>query len=139
MPDEAFRRSRNVRMESGQQKLVYTSRKLKGKEYAFSTDSNLYLYDLASGKTECLTEGIEGYDTNPVFSPDGSQLAWLSMETAKFESDKKRLMVMNMSNREKRDLTANWDYWPEAIAWSPNGKSIFFNGYYQGTGAHIQD
>ena len=114
-------------------KLVYTSRKLKGKEYAFSTDSNLYLYDLASGKTECLTEGIEGYDTNPVFSPDGSQLAWLSMETAKFESDKKRLMVMNMSNREKRDLTANWDYWPEAIAWSPNGKSIFFNGYYQGT------
>ena len=42
-------------------------------------------------------------------------------------------MVMNMSNREKRDLTANWDYWPEAIAWSPNGKSIFFNGYYQGT------
>ncbi len=114
-------------------KLVYTSRKLKGKEYAFSTDSNLYLYDLASGKTECLTEGIEGYDTNPVFSPDGSQLAWLSMETAKFESDKKRLMVMNMSNREKRDLTANWDYWPEAIAWSPNGKGIFFNGYYQGT------
>ena len=49
-------------------KLVYTSRKLKGKEYAFSTDSNLYLYDLASGKTECLTEGIEGYDTNPVFA-----------------------------------------------------------------------
>ncbi|MEE1021923.1 MAG: S9 family peptidase [Muribaculaceae bacterium] len=114
-------------------KLVYTSRKLKGKDYAFSTDSNLYLYDLESGKTEILTEGILGYDTNPVFSPDGKQLAWLSMETPKFESDKKRLMVMDMASRDKRDLTANWDYWPEGIAWAPDGKGIFFHGYYEGT------
>ena len=113
--------------------LVYVSRKLKGQDYAFSTDSNLYLYDLASGKTECLTPEIPGYDTDPAFSPDGSSLAWLSMETAKYESDKKRLMVMDMKTREKRDLTANWDYWPEQIAWAPGGKKIFFAGYYQGT------
>lgn len=113
--------------------LVYVSRKLTGKEYAFSTDSNLYLYDLASKKTECLTEGMPGYDTDPAFSPDGSQLAWLSMPTAKFESDKKRLMVLDMKTRAMRDLTENWDYWPEGIAWAPGGKSIFFNGYYEGT------
>lgn len=113
--------------------LVYTSRKLKGMEYAFSTDSNIYLYTLADGKTECLTPEIPGYDTNPVFSPDGSTLAWLSMATAKFESDKKRLMVMDMKTRQKRDLTENWDYWPEEITWAPDGKSIFFAGYYQGT------
>jgi dipeptidyl aminopeptidase/acylaminoacyl peptidase len=112
--------------------LVYVCRKLKGMDYAFSTDSGLYLYELESGKTELLTEGMPGYDTDPVFSPDGKQLAWLSMKTAKFESDKKRLMVMDMSSREMRDLTENWDYWPEQIAWSKNGKSIWFNGYYEG-------
>lgn len=113
--------------------LVYVSRKLKGQDYAFSTDSNLYLYDLESGKTECLTEEIPGYDTDPAFSPDGKSLAWLSMATAKYESDKKRLMVMDMQSRQKRDLTENWDYWPEGIAWAPDGKSIVFNGYYEGT------
>ena len=113
--------------------LVYVSRKLKGKDYAFSTDSNLYLYNIESGATKCLTEEIPGYDTDPVFSPDGTQLAWLSMVTPKFESDKKRLMVMDMATGNKTDLTENWDYWPEEIAWSPNGKSIWFAAYYQGT------
>ena len=112
--------------------LVYVSRKLKGMDYAFSTNSDLYLYDLAAKTTTNLTEGIMGYDTDPKFSPNGKSLAWLSMETPKYESDKKRLMVLDMTTREKRDLTANWDYWPEQIAWAKNGNSIWFTGYYQG-------
>ena len=113
--------------------LVYVSRKLKGQDYAFSTDSNLYLYDVASGSTKCLTEGMPGYDTDPKFSPDGTKLAWLSMATPKYESDKKRLMVMDMSTGEMTDLTSNWDYWPEEISWSPNGEAIWFAAYFQGT------
>ncbi len=114
-------------------KLVYVSRKKTGLEYSFSTDSNLYLYDLESKKTTNLTPEIEGYDTDPVFSPDGKSLAWLSMKTPKFESDKKRLMVMDMATGAKRDLTENWDYWPEGLAWAPKGDRIVFNGYYEGT------
>ena len=113
--------------------LIYVSRKLKGKDYAFSTDSNLYSYNLENGNTTCLTEEIPGYDTDPVFSPDGSKLAWLSMATAKYESDKKRLMILDIKSGKKTDLIENWDYWPEGINWSPDGKSIWFNGYYQGT------
>ena len=114
--------------------LVYSSRKLSGKDYAFSTNTDLYLYDVAQGKTvRNLTEGNMGYDTDPVFSPDGKTLAWLSMETPKYESDKKRLMTLDMASGEKRDLTAEWDYWPEQIAWSPEGKEIYFTGYYEGT------
>lgn len=112
--------------------VIYVSRKLKGMDYAFSTNSNLYQYDLATRQTKNLTEGEQGYNTNPTFSPDGKQLAWLSMATAKYESDKKRLMVMDMATGQSRDLTANWDYWPEELKWSPNGKSIWFTGYYQG-------
>ncbi|MDE5924593.1 MAG: prolyl oligopeptidase family serine peptidase, partial [Muribaculaceae bacterium] len=113
--------------------LVYVSRKLAGKDYAFSTDSNLYLYDIEAKTTKDLTPDNPGYDTDPAFSPDGSQLAWLSMATPKYESDKKRLMVMDMKSGEKRDLTAEWKYWPEEFAWSGDGKKIFFSGYYEGT------
>ncbi len=60
--------------------IVYTSRKKEGKEYAISTNSDLYLYNLADSSTRNLTEGMMGYDTNPTFSPDGTKLAWLSME-----------------------------------------------------------
>ncbi|MDE6027613.1 MAG: S9 family peptidase, partial [Muribaculaceae bacterium] len=112
--------------------LIYVSRKQKGQDMVFSTDSNLYLYNLADKSTKNLTEGMPGYDTDPVFSPDGKTIAWLSMATAKYESDKKRLMVMNADGSSKRDLTENWDYWPEQIAWAKNGKQIWFTGYYQG-------
>ena len=114
--------------------LVYCAKKENGMKYAFSTNSNLYLYDVASGKTvKNLTEGNLGYDTDPKFSPDGKSLAWLSMATPKYESDKKRLMVMDMATGQTRDLTANWDYWPEEMKWGTDGKEIFFNGYYEGT------
>lgn len=117
-------------------KLVYTSRKKTGKEYAFSTDSNLYLYDLSSKKTECLTASTGGgYDTHPVFSPDGTKLAWMSMQTPKYESDQNRLLVMDMATRQIRNITAEagWDYSVEGLCWDPDGKSIVLNAYYQGT------
>lgn len=112
--------------------LVYVSRKLKGQDYAFSTNSDLYLYDIEEKTTKNLTEGNMGYDTNPQFSPDGKTLAWLSMQTPKYESDKKRLMLMDMSSGTKTDLTENWDYWPENFQWAKNGSKIWFNGYFQG-------
>ncbi|MDE6341125.1 MAG: S9 family peptidase, partial [Muribaculaceae bacterium] len=114
--------------------LAYVSRKLKGKDYAFSTDSDIFLYDTEKGTTECVTPGEEwpGYDTDPAFSPDGKSLAFLSMKTAKYESDKKRLMVMDLASKSVRDLTEGWDRWPEAIAWAPDAKSIVFNAYSDG-------
>lgn len=116
--------------------LVYVSRKLTGKDYAFSTDSNLYLYTPETGKTECLTASTGGgYDTCPKFSPDGKSLAWMSMATPKFESDQNRLLIMDMATRSIRNLTAEagWDYSVEGLAWTPDGKEIVLNAYYQGT------
>ena len=112
--------------------VVYVSRKKTGMEYAVSTNSDLYLYDLEKATTRNLTEGMIGYDTAPAFSPDGTQLAWLSMEHDGYESDKNRIFVMDMATGTRTDLTANWDYTADAIAWNPNGKSIYFLAPYLG-------
>lgn len=112
--------------------VVYVSRKKTGMEYAVSTNSDLYLYDIVKTTTRNLTEGMMGYDTAPAFSPDGTQLAWLSMEHDGYESDKNRIFVMDMATGTRTDLTANWDYTANAIAWNPNGKSIYFLAPYLG-------
>ena len=106
--------------------IVYTSRKKEGKEYAISTNSDLYIYNLADSSTRNLTEGMMGYDTNPTFSPDGTKLAWLSMEHDGYESDKNRIFTLDMASGEKTDLTDNWDFSVNEIAWAPDGKTINF-------------
>ena len=136
-PMKPFGGAETFSWSADSKQLVYTSRKKTGMDYAFSTDSNLYLYNIESKKTESLTEGKtgEGYDTHPVFSPDGTRLAWMSMAEAKFESDQNRLMVMDMKTRQIRNITAEagWDYSVEGFSWNPDGKSIVLNAYYQGT------
>lgn len=112
--------------------IVYVSRKKEGMEYSLSTNSDLYLYDLETKTTTNLTEGMMGYDTNPVFSPKGDKLAWLSMEHDGYESDMNRIFVMDMKTGEKTDLTENWDYTVSTIAWNPNGKKIYFIAPYHG-------
>ena len=77
-------------------KVAYTSRKKIGKEYALSTNSDIYRMRLEYEKTTNISEGIMGYDTNPQYSPDGKFIAWQSMERDGYESDQNRLMVMNL-------------------------------------------
>ena len=106
--------------------LVYVSRKKTGMEYALSTNSDLYIYNLESGETRNLTEGMEGYDTAPAFSPDGNYLAWLSMERDGYESDRNRLFLLDCKTAIKHELPTDWDYTINEFAWAPDGKSIIF-------------
>ena len=112
--------------------IIYTSRKKTGMEYAISTNSDLYLYTFADRSTRNLTEGMMGYDTCPSISPDGTRLAWLSMERDGYEADKNRLFVMDLATGAKKDLTAEWDYTIEEFAWNPSGRSLWFIAYHQG-------
>lgn len=106
--------------------IAYTSRKKEGIAYAVSTNSDIYFYDLATGKTENKTEGMMGYDQNPAFSPDGKWLMWQSMERDGYEADKNRLFVMNLGTGEKTDLSATFDQNVEAPVWTKDSKSIYF-------------
>lgn len=106
--------------------IVYACRKLNGTAATQSTNSDLYLYEMASGKTLNITEGMPGYDIDPVFSPDGRYLAWTSMETAGYEADRTRLMVLDTRTNERSELTENWKYEANHPQWAKDGKSLFF-------------
>jgi len=106
--------------------VAYTCRKKTGKEYALSTNSDIYFYNLETGKTENKTTGMMGYDQNPSFSPDGKWLAWESMERDGYEADKNRLFLMNLQTGEKTDLSADFDQSSSALTWTADSKSIYF-------------
>jgi Tol biopolymer transport system component len=99
-------------------KIAYACKKMSGKEYATSTNSDIYLYDLASGKTTNISAPNPGYDMDPVFSPDGKMIVWTSMKTAGFESDKKRIMLYNFATAKAEDLSADFDQSSSNFVWS---------------------
>lgn len=100
--------------------IAYTSRKKTGKEYAVSTNSDIYFYDIETGITKNMTEGMMGYDVNPQFSPDGKWMAWQSMERDGYEADKNRLFVMDVATGEKIYVTENYDYNTDSYVWDGN-------------------
>jgi len=106
--------------------VAYTCRKKTGKEYALSTNSDIYFYNVETGRTENKTQGMMGYDQNPVFSPDGKWLAWESMEHDGYESDKSRLFILNIKTGEKTDVSANFDQNSNGLTWTADSKSIYF-------------
>ena len=106
--------------------IAYSCRKLVGKQYAFSTNTDIYLYNVETGEEENLTEGMAGYDTDPRFSPDGKRIAWISMERDGYEADKKRLFVIDLATKEKKELTSDYKYNVETITWAPDSDKIYF-------------
>lgn len=113
-------------------KIAYTCRKKTGKEYAISTNSDIYIYDLATKETKNMTEENKGYDTNPQYSPDGKYIAWQSMERDGYEADQNRLMVMNLETGEKQFVSKQFDSNVDNFIWDNDSKSIFFTGVWHG-------
>ena len=115
-------------------KLLYVCKKKSGKEYTTSTNTDIYAYDLASGKTENLTEGMMGYDVNPKFSSDGKSLLWQSMARDGYEADKNDIVVMDWATKKKTNLTKNWDESVVGdVSWSNDSKMIYFTTAKRGT------
>ncbi|MEC4112639.1 S9 family peptidase [Myroides pelagicus] len=110
--------------------IVYVSKKKFGTEYALSTNTDLYEYNLETKVTKNLTEENLGYDTNPTYSPQG-HLTWLQMKRDGYEADKNDLIVRFMG--VDQNLTANWDGTVASYKWSKDGESIYFTAAVSGT------
>jgi dipeptidyl aminopeptidase/acylaminoacyl peptidase len=113
--------------------IAYTCKKKTGKAYSVSTNSDIYFYEVETGRTTNFTDGMMGYDKNPVFSPNGKYLAWESMERDGYESDKNRLFLANLETGEKMDLTADFDQNVHGLSWDAESSAIFFTSNIHGT------
>ena len=138
--------------------IAYTCRKLSGLDYAISTDSDIYLYDLESGsvKNLCKPEGYvrpacdptrslkhqavnqfkedvnAGYDQNPQFSPDGKYIAWSSMERDGYESDRTRLCIYEFATGKKTYVTETFESGVNEFAWAADNNTLYFSGVWHG-------
>lgn len=108
-------------------------KKLTGKEYAVSTNSDIFQYSIEGKSTRNLTSENMGYDTRPVLSPDGKWIAYLSMKTAGNEADKNRMMILNTSTYEITNISEMLDESVDALYWSPDSKQIFMQQPNKGT------
>ena len=110
--------------------IIYVSKKKSGTEYAISTNTDLYEYNLETKITKNLTEENKGYDMNPQFSPTGN-LTWLQMKRDGYEADKNDIVVSFKGI--KMNLTANWDGSVNSFQWSKDGKKVYFVAPVNGT------
>ncbi len=113
--------------------VLYVCKKKFGTEYAQSTNTDIYRYDLASGSTSNLTEGMNGYDNSPAYSSDGKLLTWLSMKTEGYEADKNDIIIQNTEENIKLNLTGHWDGTVDAYTWSKDNRKIYFLAPTEGT------
>ena len=105
--------------------VIFTARDV-GAEEPWSTDFDLYLTPLdGSEPPKCLTEKNRAWDTNPVFSPDGKTLAYLSMTRPGCEADRFRIVLRCWSDGQEMVLTEDWDRSPSSICFSADGNTIY--------------
>ena len=114
--------------------LLYVTKPLSGAEYAQSTNTDIFSYNLNSGTSQNLTESNKGYDVGPKFSPDGKTLLWMSMERDGYEADKNDIKIMDWKSHKVSNLTKDWD---ESVVgdvfWTPDSKTLYFTTAFRGT------
>ena len=146
LPTEPFGGAEQLDWAPNGRHIAYSCRKKTGKEYAFSTNCGIYVYDLLTGETTPVkTDG--GYDTDPLWSPDGAHLAWISMARDGYEADKQRILVAEIEYPQTdegqasgvivkaiKELTAGFKYDASGLLWAEDGKSLYFSALAEGTG-----
>lgn len=158
-PVKPFGGAEQLAWSTDSKTIAYTSRKKTGINYAISTDTDIYLYNIESKQTVniCkpanykepeinMTKSMKnqavnseenlknnpGYDVNPKFSPNGLYVAWLSMARNGYESDRNRLCVYNLKTREKTYTTESFDSNVDDFCWSADSKTLYFLGIWHG-------
>jgi dipeptidyl aminopeptidase/acylaminoacyl peptidase len=159
-PMEPFGGMEQLAWSPNGQSIAYTCRKKTGTAYSISTDADIYIYNIGTRETKNLCKPADytepeinptktmkyqkvnakdnlannvGYDTNPKFSPDGKQIAWLSMERNGYEADRQRLCICDLATGEKKYVTESFDSNVDDYCWAPDAKTLYFIGVWHAT------
>ena len=139
LPTEPFGGAEQLDWSPDGRYIAYSCRKLTGKQYAFSTNTGIYVFDTLTGATiPVKTDG--GYDTDPVWSPDGECLAWISMARDGYEADAQRILICKVEEGSEglsfgapMQLAAGLDRDASGPVWF--GNELYFNALIDGTQA----
>jgi len=137
LPNEPFLGLEQLSWSPDGKYVAYSCKKLEGKQYAFSTNTEIYLYEVATGDTTIIPMG-GGYDTDPRWSPDGRKIAWLSMARDGYEADQTRLMIADVDEGMISNInfaTVLLDRNASDPQWSADSKYVYFNALTDGIGA----
>jgi dipeptidyl aminopeptidase/acylaminoacyl peptidase len=130
-PLKPFGGAEQIAWSSDSKEIAYVSKKIQN--YVQSTNSDIYIYNLETKKTRNVTEQNKGFDLDPKFSPNGKYMAYISLEHDGFESDKRRLMIRNLSNGKVNEITSDFDFWVNEYLWHPDSKTIIYTADHKGT------
>lgn len=147
LPSEPFGGEEQFSWSPDSRHIAYSCRKLTGREYAFSTNTDIFIYDLVTNLTLRVTDG-GGYDTDPAWSPDGEHLAWISMARDGYEADMQRILVADIKKDPRadevnglclsvagiREVSGGLDADASGLFWSKDSKRIYFNAVVQARG-----
>ncbi|MDX9880656.1 MAG: S9 family peptidase [Prolixibacteraceae bacterium] len=132
-PDKPFDGMEQINWSPDGKQIAYSCKKLRGKAYSVSTNTDIYIYDIRSGETKNLTEGMVGYDKSPVFSPDGKYIAWESMLRDGYEADKARLFIADCETGNRKDYSVGFDQSSHGLSWGIDSRSLYFISDIQAT------
>lgn len=113
--------------------IFYSCKKLFGKDYATSTNSEIYQYNIDSESINNISEGIKGYDRDIKVSNNGKYIAWLSMKEDGNEADKQDIVLYDIEKKQRYNLTENWDETIDDFKWDENDNCIIFRTHINAT------
>ncbi len=140
MPGQAFDTplkpsggAEQISWSSDSKEIAYTCKKLQGLDFVQTTNSNIYIYNFETKQTKSIADNFNGYDLEPLYSPDGKYIAFISMEHNGFESDRRRLMLYDRKSSSITELSSKLDQWVGDKVWSPNAECLYFCAEDSGT------
>lgn len=131
-PQQPFGGDEDYVWDPNSQKVIYVTKPKFGTAYAISTNTDLFEYDLKTGKTINITESNKGYDIAPQYNSVG-ELAWMQQKRDGYEADKQDLVV-----RVNDKFTVNLTHFNDQInvasfKWAQDNKNLFFIAPIDGT------
>lgn len=131
VPSKPFGGSEEITFTHDGEFLIFSAR-LAAESEPWSTNFDLYRVPIRGGAPENLTADNPAWDTIPVTSADGRWLAYLAMARPGFEADRFQIKLRDLHSGKTRDLAGQWDRSPNALAFSPDGATLYATANHLG-------
>jgi dipeptidyl aminopeptidase/acylaminoacyl peptidase len=105
--------------------IAFTSKRQGDPDRHQNTD--IYVMDAEAGATARQVTTWAGPDSNPAFSPDGDEIAYLQGGPPKYAwQDPSQVAVISVTGGEPRFPAGDIDRYVSSPTWSRNGRSLYF-------------